>query len=83
VTYIDEPVGIRYRHDVGIDNVMWSSDYPHSASTWPNSREYIERDFVGSPDEERWKIVRDNCAKLYGFDLKKLGLAQPVGARQG
>jgi predicted TIM-barrel fold metal-dependent hydrolase len=83
VTYIDEPVGIKYRGDVGIENVMWSSDYPHAASTWPKSGEYIARDFAGAPDEEKWKIVRDNCAKLYGFDLKKLGVEEPVGAKRG
>ena len=68
VTYIDDEVGIRYRGDIGTDRVMWSSDYPHAASTWPKSREYIERDFAG-PDaqEDMRKIVHDNCVALYGF----------------
>lgn len=69
VTYIDDPVGIKYRHDIGIDRIMWSSDYPHSASIWPKSAEYIERDFAGSPEAEKWRIVHDNVADLYGFDL--------------
>lgn len=60
---------MEYRHQVGIDNVMWSSDYPHTASTWPHSQELIERDFKGVPGEEKWKIVRENVTRLYGLDL--------------
>ncbi len=48
---------------------MWSSDYPHTASTWPHSQELIERDFKDVPPEEKWKIVRENVTMLYGLDL--------------
>ncbi len=69
VTYIDDPVGIKYRHDIGIDRIMWSSDYPHAASTWPKSADYIERDFADAPASEKHQIVRGNVSALYGFDL--------------
>ncbi len=68
-TFIDDPFGVASRHWVGVDNVMWSSDYPHTASTWPRSRAVIERDFKDVNEEEKWKIVRGNAAKLYGFEL--------------
>jgi predicted TIM-barrel fold metal-dependent hydrolase len=68
-TFIDDPFGVASIHWIGIDNVMWSSDYPHTASTWPRSRAVIERDFKDVNEEEKWKIVRGNVAKLYGFDL--------------
>jgi predicted TIM-barrel fold metal-dependent hydrolase len=68
-TFIDDPFGVASRHWIGVDNVMWSSDYPHTASTWPRSRAVIERDFKDVDEEEKWKIVRGNVAKLYGFDL--------------
>jgi hypothetical protein len=48
---------------------MWSSDYPHTVSTWPHSREVVERDFKGVPDGEKRLIVRDNVARLYGLDV--------------
>jgi len=54
---------------VGIDNVMWSSDYPYTASTWPRSQELVERDFKDVPDTDKWKIVRENVTRLYDLDL--------------
>ena len=44
-TYIDDYVGVASRHFVGVDKMMWSSDYPHQASTWPHSQEVVARDF--------------------------------------
>ena len=68
-TFIDDSFGVASRHWIGVDNVMWSSDYPHTASTWPHSRDIIERDFKDVSEVEKRKIVRDNVAQLYGFDL--------------
>jgi predicted TIM-barrel fold metal-dependent hydrolase len=68
-TFIDDSFGVASRHWIGVDNVMWSSDYPHTASTWPHSRDIIERDFKDVSEVEKRKIVRENVAKLYGFDL--------------
>jgi predicted TIM-barrel fold metal-dependent hydrolase len=68
-TYIDDPVGVADRHQIGVDNIMWSSDYPHTASTWPHSQEIVGRDFKDVPDEEKWKIVRQNVTALYALDL--------------
>ena len=68
-TFIDDSFGVASRHWIGVDNVMWSSDYPHTASTWPHSRDIIERDFKDVSEVEKRKIVRENAAQLYGFDL--------------
>jgi predicted TIM-barrel fold metal-dependent hydrolase len=46
---------------------MWSSDYPHSDSTWPRSREVVEEHFTGVPAAERHKVVTGNAARLYGL----------------
>jgi predicted TIM-barrel fold metal-dependent hydrolase len=68
-TFIDDPLGVQNRHQVGVANVMWSSDYPHTASTWPHSQKIIARDFAGVPDDEKWKIIRRNVIELYDLPL--------------
>ena len=66
-TFQDDRVGVVTRHFIGIKNLMWGSDFPHSDSTWPNSLEVIARDFEGVPDDERRLMTSDNVAALYGF----------------
>ena len=44
---------------------MWSSDYPHINSSWPNSNEYIDNHFKGVPEGEERKMVEENVANLY------------------
>ena len=66
-TFITDPHGIESRHQIGVDHIMWSSDYPHSNSDWPNSQRTIAYELRNVPEDERRKIVRDNAAKLYGL----------------
>ena len=68
-TYIDDYVGVTNRHLIGVDKLMWSSDYPHQASSWPHSQAVVERDFKEASQEDRFKITRKNVATLYGFDV--------------
>jgi predicted TIM-barrel fold metal-dependent hydrolase len=66
-TFIEDPVAVRERHTIGVDNLMWSSDYPHGESTWPRSRECVERFFAGVPEEDTHKIVYANAKRLYSI----------------
>jgi len=66
-TFIDDVVGVRNRDVIGVENIMWSSDYPHVNSSWPESRVYIEKHFGDVPPEERRKMVGGNAARLYGL----------------
>ena len=68
-TFIDDSFGIAHRHDIGVENMLWSSDFPHSATFWPHSREKIAQDFEGVGEEDMQKILYQNTAKLYGFDV--------------
>jgi predicted TIM-barrel fold metal-dependent hydrolase len=56
----------------GQDNVMWSNDYPHWNSTWPNSLKVIRRDLGHLPQETQRKVLAGNVCKLYGLDLASL-----------
>jgi predicted TIM-barrel fold metal-dependent hydrolase len=67
-TFIQDIVGVAERHRCGLGNIMWSTDYPHSDSTWPHSRQALEEHFVGVPAEERAMIAGRNAAALYGLN---------------
>jgi predicted TIM-barrel fold metal-dependent hydrolase len=68
-TFIDDAFGVAHRHDIGVENILWSSDFPHSATFWPHSREKIAQDFQGVGEEDKRKILSENTAKLYGFEV--------------
>lgn len=69
VSFQEDDIGIRLRDVIGVDNMMWGSDYPHSESTFPKSREILDRILADVPQHEKAKIVGDNTARLYHFDL--------------
>ena len=68
-TFIDDPYGLAHRDEIGVDNLLWSSDFPHSATFWPHSREKIAEDFQGIGEEDKRKILSETVAKLYGFEV--------------
>jgi predicted TIM-barrel fold metal-dependent hydrolase len=54
---------------------MWGSDYPHSESTFPKSREILAQILAGVPQDERARIVGQNAARLYNFDMARVASA--------
>jgi predicted TIM-barrel fold metal-dependent hydrolase len=64
-TFIRDLAGVAARHRAGLHNIMWSTDYPHSDSTWPKSREALAEHFRDVPAEERALIAGGNAAALY------------------
>jgi predicted TIM-barrel fold metal-dependent hydrolase len=67
-SFIDDPIGLKNTDVMGADNYMWSNDYPHWESSWPRSRDYIERNFQGVPETIKRKITWDNAKHLYRID---------------
>jgi predicted TIM-barrel fold metal-dependent hydrolase len=68
-TFQDDPIGPATYEYFGADNYMWASDFPHSDSTWPNSKEVVRTGFARVPDEITRKMVFGNAAGLYGISL--------------
>ena len=67
LTFEQEPLAEQFIPFVGAESCMWASDYPHTDSTFPHSREAIEASLgTLSPGDVR-KITATNCAQLYGF----------------
>jgi predicted TIM-barrel fold metal-dependent hydrolase len=66
--FIDDPVGIKLRHEAGIENITWECDYPHSDTTWPEAPERLGRSLVGVPDDEIDLITHQNALRHFRFD---------------
>lgn len=66
-TFMEDPVGLREREHIGVARIMWSSDYPHSETTWPNSKSLTDEWFTQYGEEDKRKILWQNAAELYGI----------------
>jgi predicted TIM-barrel fold metal-dependent hydrolase len=64
-SFINDRLGILNRDHPGGRNIMWSSDYPHSETSFPNSHAVIARDFAGIPEPAVREIVCDRAARIY------------------
>ena len=72
LSFQEDAVGIRLRDVIGVDNMMWGSDYPHSESTFPRSRKILAEILAGVPEDEQARIVGGTTARVYGFDVARL-----------
>jgi predicted TIM-barrel fold metal-dependent hydrolase len=72
LSFQEDGIGIRLRDAIGVDNMMWGSDYPHSESTFPQSRKILAEILAGVPTDEQAKIVGSNTARVYRFDVARL-----------
>ena len=72
LSFQEDAIGIRLRDVIGIDNMMWGSDYPHSESTFPQSRKILSQILAEVPGDEQAKITAGNTARVYHFDIARL-----------
>jgi predicted TIM-barrel fold metal-dependent hydrolase len=63
-----ELYGIRHRDQIGVDKIMFGTDYPHVGTFWPHTRFYVDSVFQDVPDDERDRILWGNAASLYGIN---------------
>jgi len=68
--FFDDPNGLKLIDEIGEDNITYESDYPHSDSTWPRTREIAEKQMAGLTDQQRYKVVRGNAIRLFGLDFQ-------------
>jgi len=71
-TMIDDPSTISTRHAIGVDNILFESDYPHGDGTWPDTQAVLASLLDGVPDDEARMITHLNAAKLYRHPLPKV-----------
>ena len=68
--YVDfwyEKAGLDFRHIIGVDRILWESDFPHPTSIWPDSTKWLEYSLEEVPDEERRLILEENPKRAYGL----------------
>ena len=68
--FISDPIGVRLRNEIGIDNIAWEMDYPHSDSMWPGAPEELDAVFKAEnvTDDEIDKMTHLNAMRWYSFD---------------
>lgn len=69
------PVESRAMRTVGLDRVMWGSDYPHHESTFPYTTEGLRQAFADWEPRDVRQVTSENAARIYGFDLAALAAA--------
>jgi hypothetical protein len=75
---IEEPIGLKYRHDLDVDHILRESDYPHADTPFPNTRATFKAPFDGVPNNEVEKTTHLNAEALFCFPL-----TVPEGYGQG
>lgn len=60
--------GMESLHRIGLDNVTFETDYPHTDSTWPDSQKIFAEQVQHLDDASIFKIVRGNAIKMLGLD---------------
>jgi len=71
---------VALRTTVGVDHIMWGSDFPHLEGCWPYSRDHLRLAFADVPEGEVRLMLGENAARVYGFDLDQLA---PLASKFG
>src|SRR5207245_1222975 len=72
VGIINDPLAAKLRHEIGLDRIMWGSDFPHPPCPYPHTRQRISEILAGIPETDRAAIVSENVSRLYGIDVAAL-----------
>jgi predicted TIM-barrel fold metal-dependent hydrolase len=71
---------VEMRHEIGVERMMFGTDYPHHEGTWPNTRDWIKVAFEGVPENEARLILGENAICWYGLDRAPLAaIAERIG----
>jgi predicted TIM-barrel fold metal-dependent hydrolase len=74
-----ERTAIEMRHNIGVDHLMFATDFPHIECDWPETRSYADKMFAGVPWEEAYPILAGNMIKF--FHLEDTPMAKKVEAQ--
>ena len=73
---------VEMRHKIGVDNLLWGSDFPHPEGTWPYTETCLRHAFHDIPQDETGRILGENAVDFYDFDREALtSIAARIGPR--
>jgi predicted TIM-barrel fold metal-dependent hydrolase len=67
VTFIEDALAIELRHHIGVENLMWGNDFPHTESSWPESRQLVDKLMQDVAPAERLAMSSTNTKRLFGL----------------
>jgi predicted TIM-barrel fold metal-dependent hydrolase len=63
--FMNDPYGVKVRHEIGIDRIMWGNDFAHAQGDWPESQEVIDEMMEGVPADERYRLLAGNAVEFF------------------
>ncbi len=66
--FLDDPIGVEMRHHIGVNRMMWATDFPHQESEWPHSTQVIDQIMSGVPEDEKYAMIAGNCIEFFHLD---------------
>jgi uncharacterized protein len=75
LTFVDEHLGLQRTRDLlGVGNILWSTDFPHPVTSWPNSKQIVADQFQGIPADERELILSGNALRVWNLESTEMSL---------
>jgi len=67
--FFDDPFGVQVvRHYIGVDHILWGSDFPDEVTNWPNDQAVLDKQFAGVPEDEKRKMLCGNAVKFFHLE---------------
>jgi predicted TIM-barrel fold metal-dependent hydrolase len=66
--FFEDRIGMKLRHEIGVERIMWSTDFPHIVTRWPNSLKTLQEQMSGVSDGEQRKMVAQNAIDFFHLD---------------
>jgi predicted TIM-barrel fold metal-dependent hydrolase len=76
--FMRDPFGVQMRHLIGVQNLIWGSDFAHATGDWPHSRRIIDETFSGVPDDERYLMLAGNAVEFFRLEDASAQAQQPT-----
>jgi predicted TIM-barrel fold metal-dependent hydrolase len=67
VTFIEDALAVELRRLIGVENLLWGNDFPHTESSWPESAQLVDKLMAGVAPAERVAITAENVKRVFAL----------------